>query len=687
MSVFLLTLLRLTSQELLATSQIKHCDSNNNTNCSENMLIMLTIENSYSTSTEQIQINSTLLNNQTVQLSTPFTLTITKTPVFAYYPLKYFQDYNSQPYELQIPAAVNPCDDNWTSNSPTCGFQYSNNSKIQDSQGFCCSCGSSEYNDQSDQSVRTNICKNASVSAMAFCLRYSPLWYSSYNISKFVIHYNITISIEYSNDEVEQYTLGSKVKEFQGESSIAKIISDYIPSKQPPSLESFMLMKPSSPASHNRVQAGSAAYLFVPQKFLGQGECNKIGVSYTSFKIERNSCQKQIRSCLQNQIEDLYQNDVALLSNNSQPTYLTSKYGEFKQINIDNDQYIQFSIDEQMFTTITVEINTTGRISYFGNNKDSQKGQIDLVEIHNFSIASGSGLLYAQITNIGDILSEFKSFFICSTNSITINSTELSLEPLKSKIIEQVINVSIDIKKSNICNFSLLSNEGSLLDWRIVYLDEQNNNTIQSNNQNKTITSEGKGCEIQCSQFFDISCYLRNNCEQEIITFFTVLGGILLTFSSCCLYVGYKRNVCCCWSKNKKMSIVPPLDSVLYQQHSQMNRRSGGSESSYEQISQLQVSILSANVNKIMYLNLGLGTDPISNHLQSDASFEVLATFQNKDLVELSIKRKSPFVRIFKEIYGLQDADRNVKKYLEGKRESISLFSNLLTEFPLFCIF
>jgi len=55
-------------------------------------------------------------------LSTPITLTITKTPVYAYYPLQYFQDYNNQPYELKIPAAVNPCNDNWTSNSPTCGF-------------------------------------------------------------------------------------------------------------------------------------------------------------------------------------------------------------------------------------------------------------------------------------------------------------------------------------------------------------------------------------------------------------------------------------------------------------------------------------------------------------------------------------------------------------------------------------
>ncbi|CAK65033.1 unnamed protein product (macronuclear) [Paramecium tetraurelia] len=685
MSVFLLTLLRLTSQEPLTTSQIKVCDSNKNADCSENMLISLTIENSFSTSTEQIQINSTILNNQTVQLSTPFTLTITKTPVYAYYPLKYFQNYNSQPYELQIPSAVNPCDDNWTSNSPTCGFQYSSTNKVQDSQGFCCSCGSSEYSGQNDQSVRINICKNASVATMAFCLRYSPLWYSSYNISKFVIHYNITISIKYSNDEVEQYTLGSEVKEVKGESSIAKIISDYIPSNQPPSLESFMLMKPSSPTSHNRVQAGSAAYMFVPKEFLGQGECNKIGVSYTSFKNERNSCKKLIRSCLQNQLEDLYQNDIAQLNNNSQPTYLIQKYGEFKQININNDQYLQFSIDQQMFTTITLEINTTGRISYIGNKQESVKGQIDLVEIHNFSIASGSGLLYAQITNTGGSLSEFKSFFNCSTNTITINSTEL--EPLQSIIIQQDINVSIDIKKSTSCNFSLLSNEGALLDWKIVYLNQFDNNTNQSNNYNQTITSEGKVCEIKCSQFIDISCYLQNNCEKDAITFFTVLGGILLTFSFCCLYVGQKRNSCCFWSKNKRMSIIPPLESVLYQQNSQMKRRIGGSESSYEQISQLQISILSANLNKIMYLNLALGTDPISNHLQSDASFEVLATYQNKDLVELSIKRRSPFVRIFKEIYGLQDADRNVKKYLEGKRESIYLFSNLLTEFPLFSIY
>ncbi|CAD8104961.1 unnamed protein product [Paramecium primaurelia] len=685
MSFILLILLTHTSQELLTTSQIKICDSQNNTDCSENMLIQLTIENSNTTSTEQIQINSTILNNQTLQLSTPISLTITKTPVYAYYLLQYFQDYNNQPYELKIPAAVNPCNDNWNSNSPTCGFQYLNSNKIQDSQGFCCSCESSDSIAQDDDLARINICNKASVKTMAFCLRYSPLWYSSYNISKFEIHYNITIQIKYSNDEIEQYTLGSEIKDWQGETSIAKIIQDYIPSNQPPSLESFMLMKPSSPANHIRVQAGTSAYMFVPKELLGQGECNKIGVSYSSFKNEINSCKKQIRSCLQNQLEDLYQNDIAMVNNNSQPFYLIQKYGKFQQISINNNQFLQFSIDQQMFTTIALQINTTGRISYDGNIQSTEKGQIDLAEIQNFSISSGSGILYAQITNIGDILSEFKSYFNCSINTITINSTELSLQPLKSKIIKQEINVSIDIKESNLCNFSLLNNEGSLLDWKIVYLNQQHDNNNINENKNKSnnqiATNIGTICELKCSQFFDISCYLQNNCEQQTITFFTVLGAILFTFTFSLIYVCYKKKVVC-WSNDQTISIIPPLDSILYQQ----NRKIGGSQSSYEQISQQQIQILSANVNKIMYLNLALGTDPISNHLQQDSSFEVLANYQNKELIKLQIKRKSNFVRIFKEIYGLQDVDRNIKKYLDVKKESIQLFSNLLTEFPLFSI-
>ncbi|CAD8123888.1 unnamed protein product [Paramecium sonneborni] len=686
MIVILLILVDITSQELITNSQIELCDQTQNNDCSDIMFIQLTLENSQNISTQQIQINQTIVNNNTLQLQTPINISIIQTPVYAYYPIQYFKDYNSKPYEFKIPLSADKiCDDNWFSNSPTCEFQNSEKNKIQDSQGFCCSCNSQDLiqqNDDNDDLIRDNICNKTAVTSIAFCLRQSPLWYSSYKISQFIIQYNITISISYSLNLTKQFNLGSEIQEQKDQNIFAKIVSGFSPQQQPPVLENLYFMKPSLPIDHNRVQIGSEAYMLIPQELVGQGDCNKIGVSYSSFKNQTQKCKVLMQSCLQNQIEDLYQNDLELIANNSQPQYLIFKYGQFKQTNINDDLFLQYSFNQSMTTSIELQINNANDITYIKDIKESEKGQIDLVEIHNFSAASGFGLLYAQITNIGEISCKFQSFLNCSNNTQTIYSIDLSLDPQKSKIVQQDINFSTQIRESNSCNFSLLNNEGSLLDWKTIYFDELMDNNQKSNS---SFNFKENTCDSKCSPFFDIYCYFQYNCESQIITFFTVLSGIFITICFCCIYLGYKKKLSCCQFKKQLQNNTSPLESVLYQQNKELKRRIKLSDSYQESYCQQQ--ILSVSQDEVMYLNLALGTDPISNELQCDASFEVLATYQKKELIKLSVKRNSQFVRIFKQIYGLQNIERNVKKYLAVKVESISLFSSLLTEFPLFTIY
>ena len=59
---------------------------------------------------------------------------MTKTPVFAIFPLTYLQDFNSKPIERVVPSTVFTCKDGFYSDNPTCGFKYDqNNQKIMDS--------------------------------------------------------------------------------------------------------------------------------------------------------------------------------------------------------------------------------------------------------------------------------------------------------------------------------------------------------------------------------------------------------------------------------------------------------------------------------------------------------------------------------------------------------------------------
>ncbi|CAD8112113.1 unnamed protein product [Paramecium sonneborni] len=694
--IILISLTLKTLAEIVSQSQINKCyaNSTNNTECSEKMVISLTVDNGQQTVTEYIKINETMVNNESSQLKTPIIISITKTPVYAFYPLKYTKDYNSQPYEVKIAGAILSCDDSWYSNSPTCGFQYQNNKKIFDSQGFCCSCGILDIIGLSDEFARGNICSQAGLrtATMAFCLRYSNLWYSGYEIGTYSIFYNITISIIYSNQEQEELKLGSEVKVVQGKTLIGRIIGDFTPLNPPPSLESFILMRPSSPSSNTRVQAGSSAFMIISKDKVGEGECNKIGVSYTSFRTEADRCKKQAKSCLNNQLEDFYLEDQALIANNSQPKYLLSRYGKFKSIYINNDTYLQYSVEGSMSTLITLEINTTGRISYVVN---LGLGKIDLAEIQDFEAKSGNGLLYAQITNIGDIPSEFNTYLNCSINVIPINSVALYLDPLESYIIKKDVNVLSDMNKSNLCNFSLLNNQGTLLDWKLIefntteiqHISEQNRDE-QNIQDNEILASDEiqDHCISDCSVFFDIKCYLLNECNSQIITFFIVLGLTFLFFFICLTCLSYRKKLCCCCKKHKSPKSTV-LEQIIYkdcnnnkqlkkQYENSILKSNNDSQQSYYNSSNLD--------NRIMYLNLAIGLDPISNHLQSDVSFEVLATYSKKQLIKITIKKKSYFLKVFQKVYGKESLENNVRKYFQKKCDSVLLFSNLLTNLPLF---
>ena len=42
-------------------------------------------------------------------------------------------------------------------------------------------------------------------------------------------------------------------------------------------------------------------------------ECNKIGVSFSAFRNENERCSKPVNSCINNQIDDMYREDMALI--------------------------------------------------------------------------------------------------------------------------------------------------------------------------------------------------------------------------------------------------------------------------------------------------------------------------------------------------------------------------------------
>jgi hypothetical protein len=81
-----------------------------------------------------------------VDLAAPITVTLTKTPAYATYPLTYVKSFNAKPTETIIRTGLGfpslSCDDGAGSASPTCGWATDpvSGGHVPASQGFCCAC-------------------------------------------------------------------------------------------------------------------------------------------------------------------------------------------------------------------------------------------------------------------------------------------------------------------------------------------------------------------------------------------------------------------------------------------------------------------------------------------------------------------------------------------------------------------
>ena len=76
---------------------------------------------------------------ETRTLQTPLRISVTKSAVWAVYPLTYSRSFNAKPYE--IVALTTNCKDGAYEEDATCGwFRNADGTRVLDSQGFCCPC-------------------------------------------------------------------------------------------------------------------------------------------------------------------------------------------------------------------------------------------------------------------------------------------------------------------------------------------------------------------------------------------------------------------------------------------------------------------------------------------------------------------------------------------------------------------
>jgi len=92
------------------------------------------------------------------------------------------------------------------------------------------------------------------------------------------------------------------------------------------------------------------------------------------------------------------------------------------------------------------------------------RGKIDYVKVENFTSLSNEGLLLIQISNVGDVNSEFVCEISCDENILKIEAQRIFLNPNNSTTLQIPVFMKTTIETNNSCLITLVNNVGESLD-------------------------------------------------------------------------------------------------------------------------------------------------------------------------------------------------------------------------------
>eukprot|EP00882_Tetradesmus_deserticola_P031406 GHRQ01035511.1.p1 GENE.GHRQ01035511.1~~GHRQ01035511.1.p1 ORF type:complete len:197 (+),score=37.95 GHRQ01035511.1:158-748(+) len=154
--------------DIISSSKLETCIRNgtqgaNSTaiSCKQKVVVVVSVDSGDSISSQDVQFTLNCVGSSTGQcpcpcnyasdascgcrdLSSSLTVSLSKGPLWASYPLTYLQSFNYKPYETIVRPGAGKCKDGVFDEMPTCGWYYVGGQKVDDSQGFVCQCDSGQ---------------------------------------------------------------------------------------------------------------------------------------------------------------------------------------------------------------------------------------------------------------------------------------------------------------------------------------------------------------------------------------------------------------------------------------------------------------------------------------------------------------------------------------------------------------
>jgi hypothetical protein len=396
----------------------------------------------------------------TSALEETVTYKITKSQPEVIYPLTHLHTVSYFPYEEIICVDTGECVDSPCASNPTCGWTYQGDLQIPHSQGFCC---------RDD----------------AHCLRQGELFFHGYEIDRYRKTFTITVEVT-KGEETHEFEISPEKRvyttkddsEYLGALKLrAELVGEFPDDLGPPELDNYILYIPSSPDTHPFVQNYQNNMLLVPREevSLDGGECDKVGVSFHTFRSQGDHCSKrEPGDCLHNQLFHKHNSDLQKLIMNpdSETTYLVHGKRWFKG-SMDFEQGMKklltykVTSSENSLVSLTVDAETVKVV------QTESIGRINYAQVMTFTSMSRNGTMVVAIENRGDLETDYTvTVTNCNMNILhAIPQQSRTLEPFEIATLGFEIYTAFNLATSNQCLASLTSPTGRLYDEVTVIFD------------------------------------------------------------------------------------------------------------------------------------------------------------------------------------------------------------------------
>lgn len=260
-----------------------------------------------------------------------------------------------------------------------------------------------------------------------------------------------------------------------------EMIGDFASYAELESLRDHWLMIPIQPGlSPNEIFSSNLNMwmVFPPSLVSTIGECDKIGVSYTSFKFQSDRCSRPFESCLSNQIYHYQLEDQLRLSKGLKPLYNIQRFGggqanQGQLRELSSGLSLKLPLKQMRTSLIQVSIKADG----FRYVRNVGHGVIVEASICNFAgtkcgefeAISENGYIEVHVNNtFAEDAMLHVSLINCSSGIMPVLQNSAAVKGLSMRKFTFKIQATTDLALNCSCNIIVSNALAAITDSRII---------------------------------------------------------------------------------------------------------------------------------------------------------------------------------------------------------------------------